>query len=154
VTRPNSWRIRGTPKTTSAFNDLEARSTGLEPVTSGVTGSTACRPERPTAYNPLTSLRSSPAPGVRYSRPFTPFPEAFGPTLVQDAPPGRLHAVKPSPTPLLSVREAAARLRVSRSSVYALCAAGRLAHVRVSNALRLAGEDIESFLRRGRNSNG
>jgi excisionase family DNA binding protein len=120
-------------------------------VTSGVTGSRASRPERAAAYNPLTSLRSSPASGVRNSRPFTPFPEAFGPTLVQGAPRGRLKAVGAAPAPLLSVREAAALLGVSPSTVYALCAQGKLAHVRVSNALRLAGEDIESFLRRRRN---
>ena len=37
-----SWRIRGVisepSETRSNLNDLEARSTGLEPVTSGVTG--------------------------------------------------------------------------------------------------------------------
>jgi hydrogenase maturation protein HypF len=32
-----------------------------------------------------------------------------------------------------------------RESVYALCARGKLPHVRVSNALRIAPEDIESF---------
>jgi excisionase family DNA binding protein len=39
---------------------------------------------------------------------------------------------------LLSVKEAAARLGVSTSTVYKLCAEGKLAHVRVSNAIRIA----------------
>jgi excisionase family DNA binding protein len=66
-------------------------------------------------------------------------------------PRARLKAVQTPHVPLLRVREAAARLGVSPSTVYALCAQGKLAHVRVANALRFAGEDIESFLRRGRN---
>jgi excisionase family DNA binding protein len=36
------------------------------------------------------------------------------------------------------VREAAALLGVSTSTVYKLCAQGKLAHVRVSNAIRIA----------------
>lgn len=127
-------------------------SESLEPVTSGVTGSTTSRPERPNACNPLTSLRSRLAPGVRYSRPFAPFTEAFGPYGVQSAPRGDLTALKDLPAQLLTVREAAERLRVSPSSVYALCAEGSLPHVRVSNALRIAGADIENFLKRRRSS--
>jgi len=40
-------------------------------------------------------------------------------------------------TRLLSVREAASHLRVSTSTVYKLCAEGKLRHVRVSNAIRI-----------------
>jgi len=50
---------------------------------------------------------------------------------------------------LLTVREAAARLRVSTATVYALCERGELRHVRVSNAIRLRVEDLEDFIRRG-----
>ena len=39
---------------------------------------------------------------------------------------------------LLTVREAAARLGVCTSTVYKLCAEGKLAHLRVSNAIRIA----------------
>ena len=39
--------------------------------------------------------------------------------------------------PLLTVREVAAFLRVSTRTVYTLCDQGRLAHVRVVNAIRV-----------------
>jgi len=40
--------------------------------------------------------------------------------------------------PLLTVRQVAAFLRVSTRTVYAMCAEGRLGHVRVMNAIRIA----------------
>jgi excisionase family DNA binding protein len=48
---------------------------------------------------------------------------------------------------LLSVREAARRLGVCTATVYALCDAGALAHVRVTNAVRVAPEDLAAFVR-------
>jgi len=39
--------------------------------------------------------------------------------------------------PLLTVGEVAALLRVSPRTAYAMCAEGRLAHVRVMNAIRI-----------------
>src|SRR4030095_2003697 len=52
--------------------------------------------------------------------------------------------------PLLTCKALAARLRVSRATVYALCDRGELPHRRVSNAIRLRVEDLEAFTRRGR----
>jgi hypothetical protein len=72
----------------------------------------ATRPERPAAYNPLTSLRSSNPEGVRNLRPLTPF---------QGAASGRGMPLKSVPAPLLTVREAAARLQVKPVTVYRLC---------------------------------
>jgi excisionase family DNA binding protein len=46
---------------------------------------------------------------------------------------------------LLTVREVAARLRVSTATVYKLCASGQLKHVRVLNALRIAAGDLAAF---------
>ena len=48
--------------------------------------------------------------------------------------------------PLLTVREVAARLRVSPKTVYALAARQELPHVRVSNALRFRLEDVQGFV--------
>jgi excisionase family DNA binding protein len=48
---------------------------------------------------------------------------------------------------LLSVREVADSLRVHRYTVYALCDRGKLAHLRVSNAIRIPVEALEAFLK-------
>jgi excisionase family DNA binding protein len=49
--------------------------------------------------------------------------------------------------PLLTVKEAAERLKVSAATVYALCEAGRLAFTRVStHAIRIAEADLVAYL--------
>jgi excisionase family DNA binding protein len=49
---------------------------------------------------------------------------------------------------LLTVKEAAEQLKVSTATVYALCASGQLAHLRIStHAIRIAGEDLGRFVR-------
>lgn len=49
--------------------------------------------------------------------------------------------------PLLTVREAAERLKSSSATVYALCEAGKLASTRVStHAIRIAEADLEAYL--------
>jgi excisionase family DNA binding protein len=49
---------------------------------------------------------------------------------------------------LMTVDEAAERLRVRPVTVYRLCARGALPHLRVSNAIRLRVEDLEDFVHR------
>ena len=53
----------------------------------------------------------------------------------------------------LTVREVAKRLRVCTSTVYKLCAEGRLAHVRVANAIRVLPVDVQRQRRNQRESN-
>lgn len=49
---------------------------------------------------------------------------------------------------LLTVKEAAARLRVSTATVYGLCGRGALRYVRIStHAIRIAEPDLEAFVR-------
>jgi excisionase family DNA binding protein len=48
---------------------------------------------------------------------------------------------------LLTVREIAMVLHVATSTVYQLCAGGKLAHVRVSNAIRLAPGAVAEYVR-------
>ncbi len=54
---------------------------------------------------------------------------------------------------LLTVKEAAERLRCSPSTVYQLCEFGKLPHSRIGlgrGVIRIAEGDIEELLRRGR----
>ena len=52
---------------------------------------------------------------------------------------------------LLTVKEVAARLRVSTVTVYSLCEQGRLPYVRIStHAIRIAERDIAGFVRGNR----
>ena|SRR6266851_5499359 len=46
---------------------------------------------------------------------------------------------------LLSVREVAARLRVCTSTIYKLCAEGKLQHARVSNAIRISEAVLRAY---------
>jgi excisionase family DNA binding protein len=50
------------------------------------------------------------------------------------------------PEQLLTVREVAHHLRVCAATVYKLCAAGDLVHVRISNAIRVAPPDLTHFM--------
>jgi excisionase family DNA binding protein len=50
--------------------------------------------------------------------------------------------------PFLTVREVAARLRLSTATVYELCESGGLVHLRVSNSIRVAEGDLGAFLLR------
>jgi excisionase family DNA binding protein len=52
----------------------------------------------------------------------------------------------PVPERYLTVREVAKLLHVATSTVYKLCAEGKLAHVRVSNAIRVHPSAVEASL--------
>jgi excisionase family DNA binding protein len=46
---------------------------------------------------------------------------------------------------MLTVKQAATALQVSTSTIYKLCAEGKFAHVRVSNAIRIESSTLERF---------
>ena len=75
---------------------------------------------------PWTTLGSKVARGSHTVAPLPPVATPFGALVVHDAV-GRL----------LTVREVAARLRVSRATVYRLVQAGALPVLRVSNSIRI-----------------
>jgi excisionase family DNA binding protein len=50
------------------------------------------------------------------------------------------------PERLLSIREAAERLNISRASLYKLCAQNQVAYVRVGNAIRFTDEDLAALI--------
>jgi excisionase family DNA binding protein len=47
---------------------------------------------------------------------------------------------------LLSVKQVAEQLGVTTATAYALCADGRLAHVRILNVIRIAPSDLAAFV--------
>jgi excisionase family DNA binding protein len=49
--------------------------------------------------------------------------------------------------PFMTVREVAARLRVCTATVYILCESGKLVHVRLNNAIRVAENDLRRYLK-------
>jgi len=53
---------------------------------------------------------------------------------------------------LLTVREVAAILRLSTRTVYLLCDDGRLAHVRIANAIRVEFAALAAFVATLRNT--
>ncbi len=53
----------------------------------------------------------------------------------------------PAPEPkLLTVREVATQLGVCTATIYTLCAEGKLEHVRVANAIRVAPCALSAFV--------
>ena len=75
-------------------------------------------------------------------RPDKPCEAGFVPTV---SPRFRENLVLPEQ--LLTVREAAQRLKVSRASLYKLCAQNQVVYVRVGNAIRFAPADLAAFVR-------
>jgi excisionase family DNA binding protein len=50
--------------------------------------------------------------------------------------------------PLVTVRDVAAALRVSTATIYTLADRGELAHVRVSNTIRVTADALSRYLNR------
>jgi excisionase family DNA binding protein len=95
---------------------------------------------------PMVNSTLTPRSEVHPSQPITGFSSQFATRLLPLLPP-RITLV---PEELLSVREVALLLKLSTATVYSLCERGELAHVRVSNAIRVSGADVEEFVRRRR----
>ena len=107
--------------------------TGLEPVASGVTGS-----EEGVAVNVKTSQPSGTTgilPAVN-SQLMSALARVWTPRVTPEL--QSAGSTPPGWSRLLSVREVAARLGVCTSTIYKLCAEGKLQHVRVSNAIRIS----------------
>lgn len=88
------------------------------------------------------------SPPVSPSPPKGTFPQIFDTNPTQDsAAPNPRHLRN-----LLTVRQVAELLNVSTATVYKLCRSGKIPHVRVSNAIRIAVPDLERLVHRNRRS--
>jgi len=65
---------------------------------------------------------------------------------------GRLRVLEGGANRLLSVRQVADQLSVSTATVYRICEAGELSHVRVSNSIRVAPAALAAYLERAKGS--
>jgi len=52
---------------------------------------------------------------------------------------------------LLTVKEAAAQLKLCKSTVSKLCFTGRLNHIRIMNSIRIPKSELEAFIEASRN---
>ena len=104
---------------------------GLEPLASGVTGEPSQMAGGPSGSQGAGNAGIGPERSSPYLQRFAALSRPLGTSLVQ---PG---AIDPEFARWVSVRELAAMLRVSTSTVYQAVAAGEIPHVRVSNAIRI-----------------
>ena len=95
-------------------------------------------PSQPLGGEGRTASESTRCQAVRRSAWSAGGPATIGPA--------RLRAVDGGAGRLLTVREVAERLAVSTATVYALCERGKLRHVRISNAIRILPDVLESFV--------
>jgi excisionase family DNA binding protein len=102
----------------------------------------------------FTTGRFAPGAAVQAFQPFEGIPKPFVPAVSPGAAraTGRLPALEGGAGRLLTVRETAERLAVSTATVYGLCERDEFLHVRVSNAIRIAPDDLVAFLARPRSS--
>jgi excisionase family DNA binding protein len=87
------------------------------------------------------------------AQPSGTLPNPFAASLLQGATTAaraRIAVLEGGRDDLLTVRGVAARLGVSTATVYGLCKRGELAHVRVSNAVRVEAAELERFMGRAR----
>ena len=139
VTAPSANRkTRKKPGSLATYGLFsEAGWTGLEPAASGVTGDRGLFAESCSASQVPATPSDTGSAAVQDSQPVAPLHKPFAATLLLGS---------PSREPLLTVRDAAARLGVCTRTVYELCEHGKLPHVRIGNAIRIAPAELDAFV--------
>ena len=91
------------------------------------------------------SLEITKPSGSDLRHDLAPLSRQLGPNWVQSLSSKHFYAWG-SRKALLSVRQVAQLLGVSTATVYRLCTRGGLQHFRISNAIRVSGDDLAAFL--------
>jgi len=101
--------------------------------------------------HPRDNTRAAPESASLQLAPDGLLTTPLGPPVVRGLvrPVAHLRAVQGGADRLLTVRDVADRLSVSTATVYALVDRGELAHVRVSNAIRISPAALTAYLERG-----
>lgn len=137
--------------------------TGIEPVTYALRMPPGCVPDLEQASQTLVTIHGAEPPGSRVLPSIASLPEALGAPVVRirglthqavrkaktggDAPETAGVSTPHRSSALLTVREVAERLRVSRDWVYREIAAHKLGHVRAGSAIRVPLEVLDGYLR-------
>jgi excisionase family DNA binding protein len=106
--------------------------TGFEPVAFGFGGGPQSSPADASGFQAARARHEDYLPRVQIVQPRPAIIKAFATPVLRD-------------DRLLTVDQVAAKLSVSTATVYGLCKRGQLAHIRVSNAIRVAPQDVASF---------
>lgn len=142
--------LQGRTEPARRIGEIRGRLIGFEPTPSWSRTGERGRPAGESGSQGVDFVRSAGPAGVQPSQAVGAFSKSFVASLVTDS------AVAPVPAgyaeDLLSVAQVAARLRVSNATVYGLVERGALAHVRVSNAIRIAPADLAAFVEAFRRS--
>jgi excisionase family DNA binding protein len=108
--------------------------------------SVANHPQTSSFIPTIRNYSSAPDEVSHAFQPFTAVFRNFGKKTVHEF--GEQRGAHSDVDYLLTVREVARCLNVSTATVYALCGRGELAHVRISNAIRIVPAELRSFLLR------
>ncbi|MCC6900969.1 MAG: helix-turn-helix domain-containing protein [Polyangiaceae bacterium] len=123
-----------------------ARPRGFEPLTYGSGGDRSPLATSRSGSQAGGIVRNPPSIRVQASQPFAASSSPFAAPVLQGRP--TLTVVPALEQRLLTVREVAAQLGVCTATIYTLCAAGKLEHVRVGNAIRVAPRALGAFIAR------
>ena len=115
--------------------------TGFEPATPH---SRTKWQEGPTVTSASQTVETAEVPAAPTVQPSQPFAGSTS-NVVTRLLPGPA-TPRPGTKSLLTVREVAARLGVSRATVYKLCTEGTLPHLRLSNVIRFDPDALEAYL--------
>ena len=121
---------------------ISERRMGFEPTTLSLGSPSAACPAVTSLFDHGSSLRSSGPVPVQPSQRLSAITKPFVPSV---SPRASLRVVS-SPRGLLTIREVAERLGLSKATIYALCERGELPHTRISNSIRVSAADLDVFL--------
>jgi excisionase family DNA binding protein len=146
----------------NTFGNLQEREKGFEPSTLALAirsgqnpGGTSPLPDSPTLSHSEMLSPTAESNGYLVSQPMARFSAPNVDAHVDGVPEKQtspLGVHRPRNERLLTVRRVAESLSVSRATVYKLVSSGALAHLRISNAIRVNNSELEAYLKDRRRS--